>query len=93
MQTMYFPHTLILQCWCGSWSVTENVAPGPSMQLTNHVVGQFRETDRKDTHMAEVILSKILVNVNPNNVSLNLAKYLGSPHLTVLRQKREITSE
>lgn len=84
MQTMYFPHTLILQCWCGSWSVTENVAPGPSMQLTNHVVGQFRETDRKDTHMAEVILSKILVNVNPNNVSLNLAKYLGSPHLTVL---------
>lgn len=58
MQTMYFPHTLILQCWCGSWSVTENVAPGPSMQLTNHVVGQFRETDRKDTHMAEVILSK-----------------------------------
>lgn len=54
------------------------------MQLTNHVVGQFRETDRKDTHMAEVILSKILVNVNPNNVSLNLAKYLGSPHLTVL---------
>lgn len=84
MQTMYFPHTLILQCWCGSWSVTENVAPGPSMQLTNHVVGQFRETDRKDTHMAEVILSKLLVNVNPNNVSLNLAKYLGSPHLTVL---------
>lgn len=84
MQTMYFPHTLILQCWCGSWSVTENVAPGPSMQLTNHVVGQFREIDRKETHMAEVILSKILVNVNPNNVSLNLAKYLGSPHLTVL---------
>lgn len=27
---------------------------------------------------------KNLVNVNPNNVSLNLAKYLGSPHLTVL---------
>lgn len=67
---------------CFSWNIIINVAPGPSLNLINHVFLQChsfatKEKDQKNEHMGEGVFSDTwltLLKFNTSHVMINLNK-------------------